>query len=173
MICFYHRGDLDGHCSGAIVRHNFPGARMIGIDYEDEFPWDKVPRGADVCMVDFSLPMEHMRLLQELTVHRFVWIDHHKTVIDKAKEAGFSTAGLRVVGEAACELTWEYFTPSILMPHAVRLLGRYDVFDLEKWLVNLYTYREDVNVGEIAKKYGGGGHQKAAGFICSQLPFEI
>ncbi|MDI6752821.1 MAG: hypothetical protein QME78_00315 [Thermodesulfobacteriota bacterium] len=24
MICFYHRGDLDGHCSGAIVRYS-PG----------------------------------------------------------------------------------------------------------------------------------------------------
>lgn len=43
----------------------------------------------------------------------------------------------------------------------------------QKWLVNLYTYREDVNCGEIAQRYGGGGHRKAAGFICPELPFQI
>jgi len=43
----------------------------------------------------------------------------------------------------------------------------------KKWLVNLYTFRDDVDCAEIARRHGGGGHRKAAGFICSQLPFEI
>ena len=30
--------------------------------------------------------------------------------------------------------------------------------------VSLYTDRNDVDVSEIAKAYGGGGHKKAAGF---------
>lgn len=296
MICFYHRGDLDGHCSGAIVRHRFPECRMIGIDYEDEFPWQEVRPLEDVYMVDFSLPMDDMRRLRELAFERFFWIDHHKTAIDKAREAGFETTGLRVVGKAGCELTWEYLFPEERMPGAVRLLGRYDVYDEQqpnwvdeilpfqygmrgevtdpsskesiylwrtllnpsqsmalspegliaqiikvgpkiltyqrlqdeklmarhafytclddvsalvvnhgpggsmkfeaqppfltikalpplciscarlpqkKWLVNLYTFRDDVDCGEIARRHGGGGHRKAAGFICGQLPFEI
>ena len=294
MICFYHKGDLDGHCSGAIVRHKYPKARMIGIDYEDEFPWNEVKVGDDVIMCDFSLPMDQMDRLRrtcvqvlegticDLKANGFIWIDHHKTAIDKALEAGFETPGLRVVGKAACELTWEYFFPAPA-PLAVWLLGRYDVFDLDahpdvlpfqygmrgevtdpavydpvwkdlfagnsgitaaitkagrrildyqrgqdaklmarhafftvlddwvalavnngpggsmkfeawsplgnypsyallisfarlpkkKWLVNLYTYRDDVDCGEIAKRHGGGGHRKAAGFICDELPFEI
>lgn len=41
-----------------------------------------------------------------------------------------------------------------------------------KFTVSMYTKREDVDVSIIAKKYGGGGHSKAAGFICSKLPWE-
>lgn len=42
-----------------------------------------------------------------------------------------------------------------------------------KWQVSLYSSRKDINVGEIAKKHGGGGHAGAAGFICEELPFSI
>jgi uncharacterized protein len=43
------------------------------------------------------------------------------------------------------------------------------VFDGKQWTVSLYS--ETVDVGEIAKRYGGGGHTKAAGFVCDILPF--
>jgi len=41
-----------------------------------------------------------------------------------------------------------------------------------QWTVTLYS-RDGINVGEIAKKYGGGGHANAAGFQCEKLPFAI
>ena len=44
------------------------------------------------------------------------------------------------------------------------------VFDGFKYIVSLYS--EQVDVSEIAKMYGGGGHKGAAGFTCSKLPFE-
>lgn len=46
------------------------------------------------------------------------------------------------------------------------------VFDGKQWTVSLYT-KKDIDVSEIAKKYGGGGHEKAAGFQCKELPFKI
>lgn len=42
-------------------------------------------------------------------------------------------------------------------------------FDGSKWTVSLYS--ETVDVSEIAKKYGGGGHKGASGFQCDILPF--
>ena len=40
--------------------------------------------------------------------------------------------------------------------------------------VSLYTVKTDtVNCGAIAKSYGGGGHVGAAGFQCTELPFEL
>ena len=39
------------------------------------------------------------------------------------------------------------------------------------WTVSLYS--STVDVGEIAKKHGGGGHASAAGFQCMRLPFEV
>jgi oligoribonuclease NrnB/cAMP/cGMP phosphodiesterase (DHH superfamily) len=52
--------------------------------------------------------------------------------------------------------------------------GKYEilmpfVFDGEQYTVSLYS--KTVDVSEIAKKYGGGGHKGAAGFQCKELPF--
>lgn len=44
------------------------------------------------------------------------------------------------------------------------------VFDGKQWTVSLYS-NSSVDVSEIAKKYGGGGHKGAAGFSCEALPF--
>ena len=54
--------------------------------------------------------------------------------------------------------------------------GQYDIclsyeFLGDKWTVGLYSKTVDVSV--IAKKYGGGGHKGASGFICKELPFKI
>jgi len=45
MKCFYHSVDLDGHCSGAIVKRAYPDCEMIGINYGDKFPWQQVYEG--------------------------------------------------------------------------------------------------------------------------------
>jgi nanoRNase/pAp phosphatase (c-di-AMP/oligoRNAs hydrolase) len=39
--------------------------------------------------------------------------------------------------------------------------------------VSLYSTRDDIDCGAIAKTYGGGGHKGAAGFQCDTLPFPI
>lgn len=55
--------------------------------------------------------------------------------------------------------------------------SKYDamvVFYLNKrrqWRVSLYTTRDDVDVSLVAKKLGGGGHQRAAGFVTNSCPF--
>jgi oligoribonuclease NrnB/cAMP/cGMP phosphodiesterase (DHH superfamily) len=52
--------------------------------------------------------------------------------------------------------------------------GKYDVlmpfvFDGNQYTVSLYS--TTIDVSEIAKKYGGGGHKGASGFQCKELPF--
>ena len=46
-------------------------------------------------------------------------------------------------------------------------------FNGKQWTVSLYhsQHRTDIDLSEIAKKYGGGGHRGACGFQCSKLPF--
>lgn len=44
-------------------------------------------------------------------------------------------------------------------------------FDGEKWRVSLRSDKGEVNCGEIAKLYGGGGHPGAAGFASTICPF--
>jgi uncharacterized protein len=45
------------------------------------------------------------------------------------------------------------------------------VFNGEKWISSLFSKKENINVGEICKKYGGGGHKGAAGFISDKFMF--
>lgn len=41
-LILWHRADFDGVCSAAIAKKFVPDAELFGIDYGDEFPWDKV-----------------------------------------------------------------------------------------------------------------------------------
>jgi len=165
-ICFFHRCDLDGVCSGAIVKRFVPECEMHGFDYGDEFPWDKVEPGYEndpaftmpvkrtVYMVDVSLPIEDMRRLAE--VSNLVYIDHHKTAIAAWMERIPPARFFLKEAYAACEMCWAWFndhteegaieTISIdyrTMPEAVRLLGRYDVWDKDDpdWATRILPFQ--------------------------------
>jgi len=43
------------------------------------------------------------------------------------------------------------------------------VFSGKHWTYSLFTTKENIDCSEIAKKYGGGGHKKAAGFNIDKL----
>jgi hypothetical protein len=104
---------------------------MIGINYGQEFPWDRILPSEEVFMVDFSLqPFEEMWRLNNCCILH--WIDHHATAIRDFKlypEMGKEGRILLKDGMGACELTWEYLFPLDEIPLAVHWLGRYDVWD--------------------------------------------
>ncbi len=139
MKCFYHSSDLDGHCSGAIVKHKYPDCEMIGINYGEEFPWETIQFSESVFMVDFSLqPFSEMQRLNSRC--RLTWIDHHKTAIEEELKSSQVIEGIREEGKAGCELAWEFLFPDEEMPVAVRLLGRYDVWDHSNKYVLPFQY---------------------------------
>jgi oligoribonuclease NrnB/cAMP/cGMP phosphodiesterase (DHH superfamily) len=150
VLCIYHNADLDGICSAAIVYDYFncqEDVILYGMNYGDDFPWSFVDKEEmteedkedcipydKVVMVDFSLSKEDMRRLNNLV--ELIWIDHHASVVNDNKDI----QGIRDVNYAACELTYMYFNTSLTyldgqliscgdMPKAVRLIGRYDVWD--------------------------------------------
>lgn len=133
MKIFYHSADLDGHCSGAIVKARYPEATLYPINYGQGFPWGIIQPGEDVFMVDFCLqPFEDMERLNGLA--KLHWIDHHVSALKEADQRNFLASGgaLLEVGRAGCELTWLYlYGTKKPMPHAVYLLGLYDTWALE------------------------------------------
>ena len=126
VICFYHGADLDGKCSGAIVKNVFPDAKLIPCDYGYKIDWSLINKDTVVIMTDFSFPKDDMIRLKKES-KQFIWIDHHISKINELKDIEFD--GLRVDGTAACILTWKYFNKQNI-PYSVELLGRYDVWDL-------------------------------------------
>jgi oligoribonuclease NrnB/cAMP/cGMP phosphodiesterase (DHH superfamily) len=123
MKCFYHKVDLDGKCSAAIVKDALSETRCVPFDYGEQFPWESIQPREAVFLVDISLRPEDMAQLNQLC--ELVWIDHHQTAIQAIDQ---SIAGAREVGKAGCELTWGFLHQEAL-PLGVLLLGRYDVWD--------------------------------------------
>lgn len=110
MICFYH-SDNDGKCAGFWVnklgkRDNFDDI-FFKIDYGIEFPFEKIHENEIVYIVDYSIPPEQMDKLLEITSN-VIWIDHHKSAIEKYKDYDKEIAGLRYDGIAGCMLTYIY-----------------------------------------------------------------
>lgn len=290
MKCFYHN-DMDGKCAGAIVYKFYKvdkdftedtdeACEFIPMNYNQEFPFKTIAKNETVIIVDFSLQKDgDFDKLLAIT-DNVIWIDHHKTAIEKHAHLVDRITGVRANGTSGCELTWNFFYPVDPMPKIVEMLGRYDVwdfttygndlnklqagiglydtkpesvmwnvwliagayeferinkilheggialayrnnvyssmikswswytmfegyraivcnqgstssqlfdtidpstydimmpfvFDGRQWTVSIYTKKDDIDVSAIAEKYCGGGHEKAAGFQCKQLPFNL
>lgn len=147
-IVIYHRADFDGIFCREIARR-FVGqdAALLGWDYGDPVPL--IPDGCEtIYMLDISVDALMMD-------KRLIWIDHHKSAIDKFENGlnggeRFWTQpkirGYRIDGVAACRLAWQWFTQShngqnglaekasfldrvVIEPWAVRLAGEYDIWD--------------------------------------------
>lgn len=130
MLGFYHSADFDGICSAAILKKKFPHIELYGIDYNDSIPWEIIKKHDDIIMCDFSFnPFEKMKKIYDKVKGHFVWIDHHKSAISEYEQANISISGLLDSNYAACELVWKYFYPDYNIPYAIKLLGRYDVWD--------------------------------------------
>lgn len=136
MICIYHSKDLDGYCSGAIVKLKYPDAKLVGYDYGQPFPLtDYELEGQDLIMIDVSLPMQDMCALA-LKVKSFTWIDHHISAINdygkvKSDEFNEGAQAIKAVlenGISACEGGWKHLFPNVPMPTSVKLLGKYDTW---------------------------------------------
>lgn len=155
-VCIYHRIDLDGWMSAAIVKHwwiqnhiqyfeeggilkvhnpQIESLEFIGWNHYDAIPdlseYDKV------IMCDISFPFKETSELVKRLGYNFIWIDHHISAIkenecimwtNKIFTVPIKMRGLRDTKFAACELTWKFFFPDKPMPEIVRLLGRYDCF---------------------------------------------
>jgi hypothetical protein len=158
----FHSADFDGLFCREIARHFLPDAELIGWDYKD--PKIPFPSEGTVYVLDLSpecfIGSEGNSIPEFAEVgypKRLIWIDHHKTAIEKWSS---EIPGYRIDGVAACRLAWFYFTAherfkkeSVSYDHqwfqdnypwakkedfvdrkldeplAVRLAGEYDIWD--------------------------------------------
>lgn len=63
-----------------------------------------------------------------------IWIDHHKTAIPEHLMEEQGMEGIRGIGTAACELTWEYlYGPDDYCYELIQYLSAYDVWNKERF----------------------------------------
>lgn len=142
----HHSADYDGIFCREIARKFLPDALLVGWDFGD--PPIQLPDEGKIYVMD--LPLDAGTGMAEITKHldRVVWIDHHKSSIQRVEEMGITVPGYRIDGVAACRLAWQYFSPTsrnpqtfalpdkqaftdrtVSEPLAVRLAGEYDIWD--------------------------------------------
>lgn len=122
--CFFHRADLDGHCSGAVVQRRIPDCIMMPFDYGDKFPWHLIKAEDTVVMTDLSLQGKGEMARLRDKCRKFIWIDHHSSAIND--HGWMDLEGKQDTSVAACELAWEYFYPGDVLPLAVKYASLYD-----------------------------------------------
>ena len=141
---FYHKPDLDGHASGALVKyliennlvkesHNIicdDEVILKPADYADIFPIDELNSDDVVILVDFSLPYEDMIKLKS-SVKRLIWIDHHKSSLDELEE--LNTEGYRDVSTAACQIVLDYFAKPETTSKNWKIIEWLGLYDSWKW----------------------------------------
>jgi hypothetical protein len=165
VAIFYHNADLDGKLSGSICYEHL---RKKGFDI-DLIPWDyhfkltnfNRDQYEQIWIVDLSIPE-----LLSYYDDRIVWIDHHKSAIEKYSN---QFNGLRIDGIAACRLCWAYFYAQfipnykndfddIVEPTFVRLAGEYDVFedkesDYHFFLNFAISHKDFFEIKELYRRY--------------------
>ena len=88
MYVIYHRIDLDGWCSAAIMKKHceLTNQKITLMPYNYGDPLALFPEiGETVVIVDISLDIKAMIALADK--HRVIWIDHHKSAIRAYEDA--------------------------------------------------------------------------------------
>jgi uncharacterized protein len=137
----YHSADFDGIFCREIAKRFIkdPEIAVFGWNFGDALITP--PNEGDIYILDLSPDCLEQGVQQE----RIIWIDHHKTSIEKWPT---TLRGYRIDGVAACRLAWQWFQyhsgitnmqklpvkadfieRKVSEPKAVRLAGEYDVWD--------------------------------------------
>lgn len=144
-LVIYHQSDYDGILSMEAFRWHknikHKDVEYIGWDYGNPVPkldWKSFNR---IYLLDISI----QELLEDADLKpSLIWIDHHKTAIEKYDP---TITGCRIDGVAACRLSWQwcrwerklintlpnkgqYRSRTVEEPELIRLAGEYDVWDL-------------------------------------------
>lgn len=105
----YHSADFDGIFCREIARKFLPNAELIGWNFGEPL----VPLPAEGPFYIMDLPPDCVEGLVACgslifpEAQRLIWIDHHKTAIDRYPG---DIPGYRIDGVAACRLAWQWFT---------------------------------------------------------------
>lgn len=113
IAIIYHRADYDGILSEAVCRtalnRDEPESHIASFGWNYN---DPLPIGIDFTTFDriyiVDLSVDELMSRSELR-DKIVWIDHHRTAIEKWEKPEHTFDGLRIDGVAACRLCWAFF----------------------------------------------------------------
>jgi hypothetical protein len=123
-LCIFHKNCLDGNGAAAIVQRRHPDCEFLPMQYSHRPP---TVLGRDVYMVDFGLPVEHMRALHA-QARSVTWIDHHASQLPVRQALGW---GILDTTECGATLTWRTLFPDQAPPPVIAYIKDKDLWRWE------------------------------------------
>lgn len=134
-------------------------------------PWSGVWRV--LLDAEYATQWQREKTIDDIKQRGVVCLQYQKSVDARlCEEYAFATTweGMKVIAlnyefgnRRTFDSVWKPDRYDAMVGFAMRPDGR--------WNVSLYSDRADVDVSEVAKRYGGGGHKHAAGFQTDTCPF--
>jgi oligoribonuclease NrnB/cAMP/cGMP phosphodiesterase (DHH superfamily) len=121
-----------------------------------------------------ELFLPHSAVLQDcLEKGKFLLQKQRNDNESYAKACAFETEldGLKVIAINRGQTNSKIFE-SVYDPERHDAMAAF-VFRGNFWTVSLYTDKDNIDVSEVCKARGGGGHQQAAGFQTYEFPFQL
>ena len=157
MKIFYH-DDLDGKCAAnlaymaltpkrpSITRGKIAEKDLISADYKEKIDLSVVKKGERVVIVDYHIePSEMKELIEKVGAENVVWIDHHKSSIEKYEKSDVDISGIGGIRDTRyCGAYLTYFwlgnrqhgskgNPAFAYSDAPRYIQLIDDWDTFKW----------------------------------------
>lgn len=163
-LIIYHEEDNDGVFSAAII-HNYlmslsqtnkeestidllPATySKLSEEVKEDHLVDFIERYDQVWMTDISFnEIEVMEELSKVFGQNFIWIDHHKAIIDKVKEKNLVITGYQDPTFSAIHNAYKYIYKMSFncMPKTLQILTSYDSFNFTHYT---NEYATDINQG--------------------------
>jgi hypothetical protein len=120
-LCIYHKNCLDGNGAAAIVQRKEPDCEFLSMQYS-HLPPTVLDR--KVYIVDFGLPIEHMRALKA-QASEVIWIDHHASQVPIHRTLGW---GVLDTSECGSTLTWKILFPGLEPPPVLAYIKDKDLW---------------------------------------------
>src|SRR5688572_9886561 len=120
-LCLYHKNCLDGNGAAAVVLRKEPDCEFLSMQYGMTPPAVLDRR---VYVVDFGLPVEHMRALKA-QASEVIWIDHHASQAVVHRQLGWGTLDL---SECGSSLTWKVLFPGHEPPPVIAYIKDKDLW---------------------------------------------
>ena len=133
----HHNADLDWVFGGAVLKIAHPDAKLVPMQYWDDIDLKQF-EGHTVYMVDFSLPREQMKELNDNS--NLIRLDHHISSIKEME--GLEIAWDRDTKRAGCLIAFEY-----LWNNHVEWCGEYK--DIIQLISNYDIRKQDENREDI------------------------
>lgn len=135
-ILLIRHDDPDGFWSAASVIHTLiegDAYKDVPINYgkEDMIKSEDIEWADQVYILDFTC--ENMPEIVSIIGPKLVWIDHHKTSMEKFPDLWNdpNVKGIRSIEKAACRLTWEYLHPGAQVPGVIIHVADKDIWRFE------------------------------------------